>query len=126
VVGQTAPAAEQTYKGSEDEEGLMQSVVFDLLARIQEDWKRQNVLDFSVENTLAVTTRISSLPDWLALQDKVTKLAAVNNTKVKDLTVESAFWHITFVGGMDQLITALAQQDLALVDQGGYWTLNQK
>lgn len=126
VVGQSAPATEQTYKGSEDEEGLMQSVVFDLLARIQEDWKQQNVLDFSVENTLAVTTSISSLPDWLVLQEKVRKLSAVNNTMIKDITVDSAFWYITFVGGMDQLMTALAQQDLALVDQGGYWTLNQK
>ncbi|MDF2368053.1 DUF2066 domain-containing protein [Sneathiella sp.] len=126
VVGQTEPATLQTYKGSEDEEGLMQSVIFDLLGRMQEEWKRQNVLDFSIENTLAVTTSISSLPDWLALQDKVKGLSAVSATAIKDLSVSKAFWYITFVGGTDQLIAALDQQDLALADQGGYWTLNQK
>ncbi len=119
VVGQTEPAIVQTYKGSEDEEGLMQSVVFDLLGRMQEEWKRQNVLDFSIENTLAVTTNISSLPDWLALQGKVQNLSAVSATKVKDISVKKAFWYITFVGSMDQLKAALDQQDLALADQGG-------
>ena len=119
VVGQTEPAIVQTYKGSEDEEGLMQSVVFDLLGRMQEEWKRQNVLDFSIENTLAVTTNISSLPDWLALQGKVQNLSAVSATKVKDISVKKAFWYITFVGCMDQLKAALDQQDLALADQGG-------
>ncbi|MZR30334.1 DUF2066 domain-containing protein [Sneathiella litorea] len=126
VIGQNAPAALQTYKGSEDEEGLMQSVVFDLLGRLQEDWKRQNVLDFSVENILAVTTRIGNLADWLAVQEKVQGLSAVSATTVKDLSVNSAFWHIRFVGSMDQLVAALDRRDLALVDQGGYWTLNQK
>jgi hypothetical protein len=126
VMGQMEPAPLDTYKGSEDEEGLMQSVVFALLSQMQEEWKRKNVLDFSVENTLAVTTDISSLPDWLSLQKKVQGLSAVNGTKVRDLTVERAFWHITFVGSTDQLISALDQQDLALVDHGGYWTLNQK
>ncbi|WP_340151685.1 DUF2066 domain-containing protein [uncultured Sneathiella sp.] len=123
---QETPPAVQTYKGSEDSEALMQSVIFDLLARMQEDWKRQNVLDFSVENTLAVTTDISSLADWLAIQEKVQGLSAVSKTEVKDLTVEKAFWYVTFVGNMDRLAAALAQQDLTLADQGGYWTLNPK
>lgn len=126
IVGQTEPAILQTYRGSEDEEGLMQSVIFDLLGRMQEEWKRQNVLDFSIENTLAVTTTISSLPDWLALQEKVQGLSAVNGTKVKDLTVERAFWYISFVGSTDQLIAALDRRDLELTDRGGYWTLDQK
>jgi hypothetical protein len=126
VLGQTEPAAVQTYKGSEDQEELMQSVIFDLLGRMQEEWKQKNVLDFSVENTLAVTTTISSLPDWLALQDKVQGLSAVNGTKVKDITVERVFWYITFVGSTDRLIAALDQRDLALTDRGGYWTLDQE
>jgi hypothetical protein len=126
VVGQTELATLQTFKGSEDEEGLMQSVVFDIMGRMQEEWKQQNVLDFSIENTLAVTTDISSLPDWLALQSKVKSLSAVNDLTVKDLSVKRAFWHITFVGSIDRLVAALDQRDLALTDQGGYWTLNQK
>lgn len=125
-LGQDTPAAIQTYKGSEDSEALMQSVIFDILGRMQEDWKRQNVLDFSIENTLAVTTQISSLADWLALQEKVQGLSAVSKTEIKDITIKKAFWHVTFVGNMDQLTAALAQQGLVLADQGGYWTLDPR
>jgi len=33
---------------------------------------------------------------------------------------------VTYVGSVDQLIAALDQQDLTLIDQGGYWTLDLK
>ncbi|MCF8468818.1 MAG: DUF2066 domain-containing protein [Sneathiella sp.] len=121
-----APAVIETYKGSDDAETLMQSVVFELLTRIQENWKRKNVLDFSVENTLAVTTEISSLQDWLDIQKKVAGLSAVSATRIKDLSVTQVYWYITFLGGMDQLVASLAQQDLDLVEQGGYWMLDRK
>ena len=123
---QETPPVVQTYRGSEDMEALMQSVIFDILARMQEDWKRQNVLDFSVENTLAVTTDISSLANWLTIQEKVQGLSAVSKTEIKDLSVQKAFWHVTFVGSMERLTAALAQRNLTLADQGGYWTLNPK
>lgn len=126
VAGQLNAAVVQTYKGSANEEELMQSVVFDLVAKIQEDWKRQNVLDFSIENTLAVTTNIKSLADWLAIQQKVEGLSAVTATRVKELSVSQAFWHLTFVGSIDQLTGALAQRDLLLVERDGYWTLDLK
>ena len=113
-----------SYKGTDDPEFLMQSAILDILQKQQEQWKLQNIIDFSVENTLAVTTAITGLEDWLRIQEQVKALSSVSGTLTIDLSVAKAFWHITFLGSMDQLKVSLAQQDLQLVDNNGYWTLD--
>jgi hypothetical protein len=122
--GQFSTAVIETYRGSDEPDQLMQSAIFDLIKKMQEDWKQQNVIDFSVENTLAVTTSISSLKDWLKLQEEVRGLPAVSGIKIKDLSVTEAFWHITFLGDLSHLQASLAQKKIQLVDNNGYWTLN--
>lgn len=122
--GQFLATVIDSYKGNDDPDFLMQSAILDILQKQQEDWKQQNIIDFSVENTLAVTTTITGLEDWLRLQEKVKRLSSVSATKTVDLSVSKAFWHITFLGSMDQLKSSLAQQDLQLVDNNGYWTLD--
>lgn len=122
--GQLSQPVVETYRGDSDGEQLMHSAIFDLLGNIQENWKRQNVLDFSSESTLAVTTKVTSLPDWLTIEERVKTLAAVSATKVKELSVGQAFWYITFLGTIDQLTSSLAQNDLVLAEQDGYWTLD--
>ncbi|TNE41377.1 MAG: DUF2066 domain-containing protein [Alphaproteobacteria bacterium] len=124
----TEPTVVESYRGAgeaeSDPQKLMQGAIFDLLGKMQEDWKRKTVLDFSTETTLAVTTKVSSLKNWLGIQDKVGNLAAVSETRVKDLSVGEAFWYITFIGSIDKLTTSLAQKDLTLVQHDGYWTLD--
>ncbi|MCR9213500.1 MAG: DUF2066 domain-containing protein [Proteobacteria bacterium] len=115
----------ESYKGSDDPDLLMQSAIFDLLEKMQEEWKSENIIDFSIENTVAVTTSVSDLQSWLSIQEKVRNLPSVSGTRVKDLSVSQAFWHITFLGDIQQLSASLAQENLRLVDNDGYWTLNQ-
>jgi len=122
--GQFRTSVIETYKGSDDADLLMQSAIFDLVGKMQEEWKQANILDFSTESTVAVTTPISGLKQWLAIQDTVKSLPSVSGTKVKDLSVGQAFWHITFLGDINQLAGSLAQKDLQLVEMEGYWTLN--
>ena len=116
----------RVFRGTEDHEMLMQSVVFNLLGELQEEWKSRNVLDFGTETTLAVTTKIRDLPGWLTLQRQVESLSNVSGVKVRDLSVEEAFWNITYIGSMDQLVAALDRRNLALVEHMGYWTLDPK
>ncbi|MEH6547530.1 MAG: hypothetical protein V7701_13920, partial [Sneathiella sp.] len=122
--GQFSATVIDSYKGIDDPEFLMQSAILDILQKQQEDWKQQNIIDFSVENTLAVTTTITGLEDWLRIQEKVKNLSSVSGIRTVDLSIAKAFWHITFLGSMDQLKVSLAQQDLQLVDNTGYWTLD--
>tara|TARA_R100000005_G_scaffold61866_1_gene31836 strand:- start:2297 stop:3451 length:1155 start_codon:yes stop_codon:yes gene_type:complete len=120
------PATMRVFRGTEDHEMLMQSVVFNLLGELQEEWKSRNVLDFGTETTLAVTTKIRDLPGWLTLQRQVESLSNVSGVKIRDLSVEEAFWNITYIGSMDQLVAALDRRNLALVEHMGYWTLDPK
>lgn len=122
--GQLSTTVIETYKGSDDPDLLMQSAIFDLVGKLQEEWKQANIIDFSVENTVAVSTKLSGLKEWLTIQEKVKSLPAVSAIRVKDLSVTEAFWHITFLGDIGQLTTSLAQRSLQLVDNDGYWTLN--
>ncbi|USG59467.1 DUF2066 domain-containing protein [Sneathiella marina] len=122
--GQFSTTVIDSYIGTDDPEFLMQSAILDILQKQQDDWKQQNIIDFSVENTLAVTTTITGLEDWLHIQEQVKSLSSVSGTRTIDLSVAKAFWHVTFLGSIDQLRISLAQQDLQLVDNSGYWTLD--
>jgi Uncharacterized protein conserved in bacteria (DUF2066) len=122
--GQFSTTVIDTYQGTDDPEFLMQSAILDILQKLQEEWKQNNIIDFSVENTLAVTTQVSNLENWLELQERVTDISSVSSIRTIELSVNRAFWYITFLGSVDQLQTSLAQQNIQLVDNNGYWTLD--
>lgn len=122
--GQFSTTVIDSYQGTDDPVFLMQSAILDILQKLQEEWKQENIIDFSVENTLAVTTQVTNLENWLKLQERVTDLSAVSSIRTVELSVDRVFWYITFLGSVDQLQTSLAQQDMQLVDNNGYWTLD--
>lgn len=124
--GSSSDAGPEVFRGTTNHEDLMQSAVFELLRRMQEEWKARNILDFSTETVLAVTSRVGSLDEWLRLQRQVESLSNVSAVRVRDLSVGEVFWNITYIGSIEQLITALEHRNIALVDHQGYWTINFK
>lgn len=122
--GSSTDSAPQVFRGSADHAALMQSAVFELLRQMQEDWKQRNVLDFSTETVLAVTSRVRSLDEWLRLQRQVESLSNVSAVRLRDLSVGEAFWNITYIGSIEQLTAALERRDIELVDHQGYWTID--
>ncbi|WP_169545455.1 DUF2066 domain-containing protein [Sneathiella aquimaris] len=116
-------AVVESYTGGQTNSDIFRTAIFDIVDNLQEGWKDQYILDRSIENKLAVSTTISSLSEWMAIQEKTKSVPAVQQIKIRELSVEKAFWEISFVGEIDQLSSALAQRDLFLNSVDGFWLL---
>ena len=114
----------ESFTGGDTDEDIFRAAIFDVVQNLQEGWKDQNILDRSIQNKLAITSKISGLQDWIKIKDTASSIPAVEQISVRELSVGNVFWEISFVGDLVQLKTALAQRDLQLQNEEGYWTLN--
>ena len=119
-------AVVESFTGGDDDRDIFRAAIFDVIENLQESWKDQNILDRSVVNKMAVSSSISSLQEWLEIQQKVKSIPAVEDINIRELAVDQAFWEFTFVGDIDQLKGALAQRDLVLQNSEGYWTMETR
>jgi len=118
------PAVVETFTGGDSDRDIYRAAIFDVVQNLQEGWKDQNILDRSIQNRLAITSKINGLEDWIKIKTKAETIPAVEQIIVREMSVEGVFWEISFVGDLIQLKTALAQRDLQLQNEEGYWTLN--
>lgn len=119
-------AVVESFTGGDTDRDIFRAAIFDVVENLQESWKDQNILDRNIENKLAVSTSISSLKEWIDIQNKTRSIPAVEKITVREMTVEKVFWEISFVGDLRQLRNAFAQKNLLLDNEEGYWTLNNR
>ncbi|MBE7637148.1 DUF2066 domain-containing protein [Sneathiella sp. P13V-1] len=118
-----SPAVVETFTGGDTDEDIFRAAIFDVVLNLQEGWKDQNILDRSIQNRLAITSKINNLQEWLQIKGTASNIPAVQQISVRELSVGNVFWEISFVGDLTQLKSALAQRDLILQNEEGYWTL---
>ncbi|GLQ07036.1 DUF2066 domain-containing protein [Sneathiella chinensis] len=116
----------ESFTGGDEDRDVFRAAIFDVVGTLQEDWKDQTVLDTSIENRIAVSSRIESLNDWLDIQSRAREIPAIQEIMVREVSVGQAFWEISFVGQLEQLQGALAQRDLVLENINGFWALEKK
>ncbi len=94
-------------------------------AIVQDAWKRQNMVNFGQEQTLAVTAPIERLADWVELDRRLGDIATVRRVNLLYLSRDEARLDLVFVGDRAQLDRALTQQDLSLApaDAPDAWVL---
>jgi hypothetical protein len=85
--------------------------------RIQEDWKRAHLLDFSRRNQLSATVPIANLAEWISVQQRLAAEARILHSEVRSVSRSQAVVELAFVGDPDELARALAQADLQLVQK---------
>ncbi len=81
---------------------------------VQEDWKRENILQFSNERSIVVFVPLGGLSDLLEVRRRIGSVAAIQNSSVSSLTRNQAELEVSFVGNEQRLTRALAQRDLFL------------
>ncbi len=121
-----SPAVIESFTGGDTDLDIYRAAIFDVIENLQESWKDLNVLDRNVINKLAVSSQISNLGEWMQIQQKVKSIPAIQGVVVRELSVDKAFWELSFIGEIDQLTGALAQRDLVLQNSEGYWTMDTK
>lgn len=107
-------------------EALLGKAVVAVRKGVEETWKRDNVLRFDRPQTVTVTVPISNLAEWVDVRRRLAGIALISKTEIVSLSREAAVLSLTFPGDAEQLAAALVQRDLALVQDGGAWTLSKR
>lgn len=107
----------------ETTEALLRRASAEIAVEVEDDWKRDNLLQFGKPAVIAVTIPIGALSEWLAVRDRLAGMAVIRSTDVVLLSRTEVRANLQFVGSTEQLVLALAQADLALTQDAGGWVL---
>lgn len=125
--GETAAAETLRIEGRAGEtvESLCARAAAEAAIRIQESWKRANLVaaDATAE-PFEATASLSGLGDLIAVKDALNAAGGVRQVRLVELARSRAVFRFRFAGGAERLGGVLARQGLALERSGGNaWTL---
>jgi hypothetical protein len=109
-----------------DVEGLLAKAAHEVRKAVEDAWKRDNVLRFDNPQTVTIKAPFSSLAEWADLRRRLASVPSISKTEIVSFTREAATLAVTFPGDEEQLAAALSTRDLALVQDGGVWTLTKR
>jgi hypothetical protein len=120
--------ASQTWRPSqgESQEDLLARAAEGVAAAVEEIWKRENLLRFGQEATLAVAVPVQSVEDWVAVRERLSGIAAIQRADLVALGRNEARLELRYVGDPAQLKLALAQRDLVLDEGSPGWILRRR
>jgi hypothetical protein len=115
----------ETFTGeSRDRVGeLLAEAVQRTVERLEDDWKRDNFLRFDEPVRLSASVALSTLSDWLEMRRRLGGSAVIQRVELASITQSDAQVVIHYLGGPQQLGLALAQRDIDLVEEDGFWVL---
>ena len=110
-------------QAQEDAEGLLRRAAAELARRIEDEWKRANVLSLDSMGLTPATVPVSGLKDWLDVRRKLEGVALVRKVDVVQMSRDEVRIAIHHLGDAQQLTVALRQSDLAFALEGEQWVL---
>ncbi|NQV46322.1 MAG: DUF2066 domain-containing protein [Rhodospirillaceae bacterium] len=102
---------------------LLLRATIELTRQIQDNWKRDNVLQFGRQAVIAVKIRIKGLQDWLEIRSRLGGVAVIRKSDLVILSLDEARVNLNYIGQPEQLALALEQADLAINREGDDWVL---
>lgn len=91
---------------------------------IEDNWKRENLVQLGREAVAAVSVPIGGLGDWLDVRRRLGSVAIVRRADIVMLSRTEVRINLHYVGEADQLVLALQQADLQLQREGNLWVLS--
>ena len=104
-------------------DALLAAGVARVIERMRERWKRDTVLRFGDEARLSVSVPLRDLAEWLEIRERLRAVAVVSQVELGELSRRRAQIVLHFLGAPAQLTLSLAQSDLDLSQEDGFWTL---
>jgi hypothetical protein len=102
-------------------DGLLKRSAVEISARIEDQWKANNLLEFERVGVMAVALPINSLGEWVDAKRRLAKVAVIENAELVLLSRTEIRLNIHFIGEAEQLKLALAQADMVLTEVDGSW-----
>ncbi len=108
--GETLEAASKTAA-----QGIQDSLV--------SSWKAENAVAFGLSQNLRASVEFASLSEWLAIRDRLNATPIVDGVDINAISPTGAQVSVKVAGSTESLAASLAERQVRLVDEGGYWTL---
>lgn len=111
---------------TENLDSLLARASLELTSHIEDNWKRDNILQFGRQAVVTIKIRIGSLKDWLDVRSRLAEVAVVRRSDLVILSLEEARVNLHYIGEPEQLALALEQADLKMTREGDSWALELK
>jgi hypothetical protein len=111
-----------TVTGGTQEETLL-TAALELTRRIEARWKYATVIDLEKQGQISAMAAFGSLAEWTKLRAALGAVPTLRKVEVLQLSHRNAQLLLDYYGEPGQLGTALAQRDILLQQQDGYWTM---
>ncbi|MCH2327448.1 MAG: hypothetical protein MK294_09455, partial [Rhodospirillales bacterium] len=112
-----------SQKDNETVGGLLARAAEELTFVVEDNWKRDNIMQFERTGVIAAVVPITRLKDWLDVRARLAGVAVVRRAEMVLLSRSEVRVNLHFIGDRDQLALALEQSDLRLFEEGGQWRL---
>ena len=115
----------ESFRGQPQEPlaDLLARSVADIVVRLEEQWKADTLLETGAEARLAATIPIADLADWLAIRARLEQAPEVTKIVLSDISRSAAHIEVGFFGAPERLALALAQRDIQLLAEDGFWVI---
>ncbi|MBC8339868.1 MAG: DUF2066 domain-containing protein [Rhodospirillales bacterium] len=90
---------------------------------VEDNWKRDNLLQFGQSGVIAVVLPIEGLKDWISVRSRLGGVAVIRRAEMVLLSRDEVRFNLHFFGDTSQLALALEQADMKLAQDEGKWVL---
>lgn len=128
-LNQFGPSGERTIIESfvgasrDDFDDLLRRAVAEITVELEETWKRETLLRFDQAARLSARVPLRRLADWLEVRKRLGTVSLVRGIELDGLSKSSAQVILHYLGDPAQLAIALAQHDVELIEEGGFFIL---
>jgi len=113
-----------TQNKNETIEILLARAARELTYIVEDNWKRDNILQFERSGEISAVVPITGLKDWLEVKSRLGNVAVIRSTDMVLMSQTEIRITLHFLGETSQLTLALEQADLKLNNEGGIWILD--
>jgi hypothetical protein len=104
-------------------DALLARAAREITLQLEESWKRDTQLQFDRRMRLSARVPLSSLGDWLVVRERLDAVSMVVGIELSSLSKTSAQVVLNYLGDPGKLAISLAQRDLELSEEDGFWML---
>ena len=95
-------------------------------AVVEDEWKKENMLQFGVTGQITALVPLNALEDWLTVRARLEQVPLIDRHELQAITRDRAQVTLYYLGDEDQLKLAMAQSDLGFVWQDEAWVIEDR
>ena len=93
---------------------------------VEDEWKRENMLQFDVTGQITALVPLTALEGWLTVKTRLKSVPLIDRYELQAITRDRAQVMLHYLGDESQLKLAMAQSDLGFVRQDEVWVIEDR